>query len=142
MSSKNDTIRSAIRTGVRQALQEEASTEQSGRGRVKNAIRQAVREVLSEDDDYQAFVKATMNKLNVDSPQDFTEEGREAFFNLLDDNYNANSDEADEVSRDDLESEMSPEHYKDKSKCPDFLKKNEQVEEAARRLVRKVMKNL
>ena len=129
-------IREAVKSGVRRALRSESTDNSSN---LRQVIREAVREIITEeDDDYQKFFQGVMETLNIDSPQDLTEEGREKFFSLIDDHYDASSDEADDVPMEDLQSEMGPDHYKSKSKVPDFLKKEEQVRQA----VREVLSNL
>lgn len=126
-------IREAVKSGVRRALRSESSS--GNDNRLRQVVREAVREILTEEDDYQKFFQGVMETLNIDSPQDLTEEGREKFFSLIDDHYNANTDEADEVPMGDLQSEMGPDDYKSKSKVPDFLKKEERVRRAARKML-------
>lgn len=128
-------IKEAVRNGVRKALRESKREK-----KVRRVVREAMREILSEDDDYQDFVKGVMETLNIDSPQDLTEEGREKFFSLLDNNYNADTDEADDVPMEELKNEMEPEHYESDSKVPDFLKK--QDEQAIREATRRALRNL
>ena len=135
-SNTQKDIREAVKSGVRRALRSESSS--GNDNRLRQVVREAVREILTEEDDYQKFFQGVMETLNIDSPQDLTEEGREKFFSLIDDHYNANTDEADEVPMGDLQSEMGPDHYKSKSKVPDFLKKEERV----RRVARKMLQNL
>lgn len=133
-NEQQPSIRESVKKGVRRALR----TEQESDSELRQVVREAVREILTEDDDYQKFFQGVMETLNIDSPQDLTEEGRERFFNLLDNHYNENTDEADDVPMEDIRDQMEPEHYKSKSKVPDFLKQEEQV----RRAVREVLQNL
>ena len=133
-SNTQKDIREAVKSGVRRALRSESSSGNDNSG-LRQVVREAVREILTEEDDYQKFFQGVMETLNIDSPQDLTEEGREKFFSLIDDHYNANTDEADEVPMGDLQSEMGPDHYKSKSKVPDFLKKEERVRRAARKML-------
>jgi len=134
-STTQTDIREAVKNGVRSALRSEKS-QSSG---LRQVVREAVHEILTEDDDdYQKFFQGVMETLNIDSPQDLTEEGREKFFSLIDDYYNEDTDEADDVPMSDLQSEMGPDHYKSKSKVPDFLKKEERV----RRIARNVLQNI
>lgn len=107
---------------------------------VRSAVRQAIREILTEDgDDYQEFVNSVMDMLNIDDPQDLTDEGREQFFTFVDEKYNANTDQADEVSRGELADEFSADHYSSESKVPDFLKKKDEIRRKARKAVKKIM---
>lgn len=135
--SKKQKVREAIRSGVRKALQEQKSENE-----VRSLVREALREILTEDDDYQQFVKSMMDMLNIDDPQDLTEEGREQFFTFLDEKYNANTDEAEEVSQSELADEFSADHFKSQSKVPDFLKKNEKVQRAARKVAQKLVNEI
>lgn len=130
-------IKEAIRNGVRKGLRENKREQ-----KIRSVVREAMREILSEDgDDYQEFVQGVMETLNIDSPQDLTEEGRERFFNLLGNNYNEQTDEADDVPMEDIKDVMSPEHYESDSKVPDFLKKQDEqaIREATRRALRKLL---
>jgi len=125
-------LEQAIKRGVRRALNEEKKKKE-----VRSVVREALSELLTEDDDYQEFVQGVMNTLGIDSPQDLTEEGRERFFNLLGNHYNEATDEADDVPMDDIKDQMEPEHFK--NGAPDFLKKEERVRKAARKVVRQVL---
>lgn len=133
-STTQTDIREAVKNGVRSALRSEKSQNND----LRQVVREAVREILTEEDDYQKFFQGVMETLNIDSPQDLTEEGREKFFSLIDDYYNENTDEADDIPMSDLQSEMGPDHYKSKSKVPDFLKKEERV----RRIARNMLQNI
>lgn len=128
-------IKEAVRNGVRQALRESKREK-----KVRRVVREAMREILSEDDNYQDFVKGVMETLNIDSPQDLTEEGRERFFSLLGNHYNEQTDEADDVPMEDIKDQMEPKHYESESKVPDFLKK--QDEQAIRKATRRALRNL
>ena len=133
--SKTQTnIREAVKTGVRNALRSEKSQTTNDDG-LRQVVREAIREILTEEDDYQKFFQGVMETLNIDSPQDLTKEGREKFFSLIDDYYNEDTDEADGVPMDELQSEMGPDHYKSKSKVPDFLKQEERIRRAARKML-------
>lgn len=135
-NSTKTKVREAVRTGVRKALQENKREE-----KVRGIVREALQELLSEDgDDYQEFVQGVMETLNIDDPQDLTEEGRSEFFDMIGRNYDEETDTADDIPMEDIKSVMSPEHYEDKSKCPDFLKKDEQVREAVRNALRNLIK--
>jgi hypothetical protein len=107
---------------------------------VREAIREAISEILTEDDDYQSFVKDVMGMLNVDDPQDFTEEGRKKFFNFIDTKYDEDSDEAEEVTKDELASEFGADHFK--NDAPDFVKKKEEVSRVAKKAARKIVNEL
>jgi hypothetical protein len=136
-NSRRRQIENAIRSGVRKALK----TEKSSSNDIKNILREAVREVLSEDgDDYQEFVKGVMETLNIDSPQDLTEEGRSEFFDLVGRNYDEETDTADDIPMEEIKNVMSPDHYENQSDVPDFLKK--QDEEVVRENVRNALQKL
>lgn len=129
-------IKEAVRNGVRQALRESKREK-----KVRSVVREAMREILSEDgDNYQDFVKGVMETLNIDSPQDLTEEGRSEFFDMIGRNYDEETDEADDIPMEELKDVMSPEHYESDSKVPDFLKK--QDEQAIREATRRALRNL
>jgi hypothetical protein len=133
-SGRRAKIEKAIRSGVRNALNEKESSKDG----LKGIVREAVREVLTEEDDYQEFVQGVMQTLGIDSPQDLTEEGRERFFNLLGNNYSEDTDEADDVPMEELKNTFEPKHFK--GEAPDFLKK--QDEEVVRESVRNALQNL
>lgn len=105
--------------------------------KIRRLVREALRDILSEDDDYQTFVKGVMDTIGIDSPQDLTEEGRKKFFNLLGQNYDEDTDEADDVPMGELADKMEPSDFK--GEAPDFLKQEEQVREAARKIVRNML---
>lgn len=128
--STDDKIREAVRSGVKKALR---------RKKVKKVVREAVREMFTEDDNYEDFVRGVMETLNIDSPQDLTEEGRSEFFDMIGRNYDEETDTADDIPMEDIKDVMSPSHYKNESDCPDFLKQNEQVREHVRRALRNVI---
>lgn len=132
----------AVRSGVRKALREEKSQQTVSESEIRGAIRETIQELLTEDDDYQNFVDSVMEVLNIDSPQDLTEEGRKEFFNYIDRNYNEDSDQADDINHDDLSDAISPSHYENESKCPDFIKQTNEVKEAAQRVVRKMISDM
>ena len=134
ISRQKKQIKKAIRSGVRSGFNEKKSP------KIKEVVREAVREILTEDDDYQDFVRGVMQTLGIESPQDLTEEGRERFFNVLGNNYNENTDEADDVPMEELKSTFTPEHFKNQEDVPDFLKK--QNEEIVRESVRNALQNL
>ncbi len=135
-NNNQNNIREAIRTGVRKALRENSREK-----KIRGVVREALQDLLSEEgDNYEEFVQGVMETLNIDDPQDLTEEGRSEFFDMIGRNYDEETDTADDIPMEDIKSVMSPEHYKDKSKCPDFLKKEEQVREAVRHALKNLIK--
>ena len=106
--------------------------------KIRRLVREALRDILTEDgDDYQTFVKGVMDSIGIDSPQDLTEEGRKKFFNILGQNYDEDTDEADDVPMSELADKMEASDFK--GEAPDFLKQEEQVREAARKIVRQML---
>lgn len=106
---------------------------------VRGAVREAIREVLNEEDNYQNFFRGVMDTLNIDDPDDLTDEGKQKFFSFIDSYYDEETDEADEYNKEDLKGMIEPGHYKSDSKVPDFLEEGQKVREMARRAIRKAL---
>jgi hypothetical protein len=105
---------------------------------IREAIREAIREVLTEDDSpYQEFVREVMDMLGIDSPQDLTEDGREEFFTFIDRKWDSSSDEAEEVTEEDLASDFEPDYFKDSA--PDFITQKEEIRKKAKNALREAI---
>jgi len=135
--NNNDSkIQEAVRSGVRKALRSEKTVSDD---KVRSVVREAIRDIISEDgDDYQEFVQGVMETLNIDDPQDLTDEGREEFFDLVGQHYDEETDTADDIPTSKIKDTFSADHYASDSKVPDFLKQEEQVRQAVRTVLQNI----